>query len=337
MAIAGMISRWLNTYLPSVKAVSPHSLRNYKTSIALYMDYLEETKHIDAGCLDTSCFCRDNIMEWVEWLRNIRHNSPATCNIRLAALRSFLGFLGESDISFTEISLQCRAIPAKKSVRPKVTGISRAAVGSLLKIPTNSSVRGLRDLVMILILYSCALRASELMALKIKNVNISGSKPYVTVIGKGKKIRSIPLTSKPAAYLERYLSQHPAKDEGDAYLFYSVTKGVHIPMTTRNLDKMLKTYAAKANLQCPEVPVALHAHQLRHARASHWLENGMNIAQISHLLGHESIQTTMVYLDVTTEQESKALETLENESQRKTAKKWKGVDDNTLGSLMGLK
>lgn len=337
MAIAGMISRWLNIYLPSVKALSPHSLRNYKTSIALYMDYLEETRHIYAGCLDASCFCRDNIIDWVEWLRNIRHNTPATCNIRLAALRSFLGFLGESDIAFTEISLQCHAIPSQKSVRPKVTGISKAAVGNLLKIPTNSSLRGLRDLVMILMLYSCALRASELMALKIRNVKIGGLKPYVTVVGKGKKIRSIPLTSKPAAYLERYLSQHPAKNEGEAYLFFSVTKGAQTPMTTRNLDKMLKTYAAKANLQCPEVPVTLHAHQLRHARASHWLENGMNIAQISHLLGHESIQTTMVYLDVTTEQESKALETLENESQRKMAKKWKSVDDSTLAAIMGLK
>ena len=70
-----------------------------------------------------------------------------------------------------------------------------------------------------------------------------------------------------------------------------------------------------AHDKCSDVPLDLHAHQFRHAKASHWLENGMNIAKISNLLGHENIQTTMVYLDITTEQEEKALETLEDENQ----------------------
>lgn len=72
---------------------------------------------------------------------------------------------------------------------------------------------------------------------------------------------------------------------------------------------------------CEDVSLNLHAHPFRHAKASHWLENGMNIAQISYLLGHECIQTTMAYLDITTEQEEKALETLENESQKEHGKK----------------
>lgn len=75
-----------------------------------------------------------------------------------------------------------------------------------------------------------------------------------------------------------------------------------------------------AHERCQDVPMDLHAHQFRHAKASHWLENGMNIAQISYLLGHESIQTTMVYLDITTKQEEKALETLEGENQKKMRK-----------------
>lgn len=337
ITISRILGRWLDIYLPSIKAVSPHSIRNYKTSIALYMDYLEENKGIDAGGLGASCFCRDNITDWVKWLVDIRHCTPATCNIRLAALRSFLRYLGESDIAFTEALLQCRTVPNQKAVRPKVAGISTGAVRHLLETPDHRSAKGLRNLVMILTAYSCALRISELLTLKIGNVNLRSTKPYITVTGKGKKIRTIPLTAKPAAYLERYISGHPAKDDSDAYVFYSPTKGVHASITARNFDKMLKACAVKARLRDPEIPLTLHAHQLRHARASHWLENGMNLAQISHLLGHESIQTTMVYLDVTTEQESKALETLENESQRKTEKKWKSADNNTLASIMGLK
>ena len=111
----------------------------------------------------------------------------------------------------------------------------------------------------------------------------------------------------------------------DALIFYSKSKGVYAPMSAENVNKMLKKYALIAHETCEDVPLNLHAHQFRHAKASHWLENWMNIAQISYLLGHECIQTTMAYLDITTEQEEKALETLENESQKNMAKKWKNI------------
>ena len=105
---------------------------------------------------------------------------------------------------------------------------------------------------------------------------------------------------------------------------------------------MLKTrraisgiYAAAHGI-CNEVPSGLHAHQIRHAKASHWLEDGMNIVQISFLLGHANLHTTMVYLDITTEQESKALATLEDEGQQNITKKWK-VQSNSLAAFLGVK
>ena len=80
------------------------------------------------------------------------------------------------------------------------------------------------------------------------------------------------------------------------------------------------------------MPLGLHAHQFRHARASHWLQEGVNIVQISFLLGHEQLQTTMVYLDITTEDELAALEVLETEEDKKVVPKWKNAD----GSLAGF-
>ena len=76
---------------------------------------------------------------------------------------------------------------------------------------------------------------------------------------------------------------------------------------------MLKKYAVTAHEKCSDVPLDLHAHQFRHAKATHWLEDGVNIVQISFLLGHEQLDTTMRYLDITTEQEIAALSTLEEE------------------------
>lgn len=103
-------------------------------------------------------------------------------------------------------------------------------------------------------------------------------------------------------------------------------------MSQKAVNKQLRKHAQAARSVCGEVPAEIHAHQLRHAKASHWLEDGMNIVQISFLLGHAQLQTTMVYLDITTEQEAKALATLEDENDKSLTKKWR----NTNGSLSML-
>lgn len=97
----------------------------------------------------------------------------------------------------------------------------------------------------------------------------------------------------------------------------------------------VQKHAVKAHGSCADVPLKLHAHQFRHAKASHWLEDGMNIVQISFLLGHEQLDTTMVYLDITTEDEAKALATLEGEGDSKVEKKWKN-SDGSLREFCGL-
>ena len=83
------------------------------------------------------------------------------------------------------------------------------------------------------------------------------------------------------------------------------------------------------------MPLDAHAHQFRHARASHWLEDGISIVQISFLLGHEQLETTMKYLDITTEEKANALSTLEMEREKYPNKKWKNKD-GTLSEFCGL-
>jgi site-specific recombinase XerD len=107
-------------------------------------------------------------------------------------------------------------------------------------------------------------------------------------------------------------------------------------MTPESVNQQLKKYAAIAHCICSDVPVGLHAHQIRHAKASHWLEDGTNIVQISFLLGHSNLQTTMVYLDITTEQESKALATMEDEDKQNIPKKWK-TESDSLAAFLGVR
>ena len=139
------------------------------------------------------------------------------------------------------------------------------------------------------------------------------------------------------AHLKKYIEEyHGSNPDPNSYLFYSRNLGPNGKMTQAAIDKMLKKHAKAANFLCDEVPVNLHAHQFRHAKASHWLEDGMNIVQISFLLGHEQLETTMIYLDITTENERQALATLEYEKDKNISKKWKNMD-GSLVDFCGMK
>ena len=173
--------------------------------------------------------------------------------------------------------------------------------------------------------------------MKIKQLHLDDKKPNVTIIGKGNKIRTLYLLPKAVAHLKQYIKEHHGEAPDDnAYVFYSRNKGKQGMLSQVAVNNRLKQHAAAAYCLCKEVPERLSAHQIRHAKASHWLEDGMNIVQISFLLGHEQLETTMVYLDVTTEQEMKALATLEDENNKNIPKKWKS-GNSTLANLCGLR
>ena len=334
--IAGYIHSFLYEYVPVRKTHSSHTLKSYSSALTLYIGFLETEKGITPERLCGGCFSRAMIEEWLVWLADRRGCSPQTCNNRLASLRAFLKYLGDSDIGYLNISNEASAIPRRKTIRNKVDGLSRDAVKALFSSPDPESRTGLRDLAFMLLLYGTAARLDEILSLKNKDLCLCGEKSHATITGKGNKVRTLYILPKAAAYLEKYRDVfHGESPDPDRYVFYSRNHDGMQKMTQPAIDKMLKKHAVAAHETCADVPVRLHAHQFRHARASHWLEDGMNIVQISFLLGHEQLQTTMVYLDITTEQERAALATLEDECDKEIKPKWKGKSD-TLASFCGI-
>jgi site-specific recombinase XerD len=215
--------------------------------------------------------------------------------------------------------------------------MSKKAVQTLLNTPKTTTKTGRRDIALMVTMYSTAARMNELLTLKIGNLHLDAKKPYITVIGKGDKIRTLHLLPKAVAHLQAYLADaHGKSPLPDSYVFYSRNKGPSGKMCQNAVNKQLKKHALAARKICKEVPSDIHAHQLRHAKASHWLDDGMNIVQISFLLGHAQLETTMVYLDITMEQEIKALATLEDENDKLIAKKWKDLS-RSLTAVCGVR
>ena len=337
LIIARHINGFLNEYVPSQKIRSDHTLKSYQYALTLYIGFLETEKGISPERLYGGCFSRIIIEEWLQWLMEHRGCSPETCNNRMASLRAFLKYLGSREISQLYLSEDATKIQRRKEVRKKVKGMSKKAVQILLSIPDLSTKAGRRDLTLMIIIYSTAARIDEILSLKIDQVHLNAEKPNVTIIGKGRKIRTLYLLPKAVAHLKKYLKEfHGDAPNPEAYVFYSRNTGIYGKMSQPAVNKQLKKHAKSAYEICDEVPLDLHAHQLRHAKASHWLEDGMNIVQISFLLGHEQLQTTMVYLDITLEQELKALSTLEDENDKKVSKKWKNIKGG-LAEFCGVK
>ena len=150
-----------------------------------------------------------------------------------------------------------------------------------------------------ILMYATAARINEILSIKIEDIHIEVDKPYITVVGKGGKIRTLYLLPKAISHLKAYIREfHGVKSPNEAYLFYSRNHGIYGKLSDVAVNKQLKKHADAARLSCKEVPDNMHAHIFRHAKATHWMDDGMQIVQISYLLGHSNLNTTMKYLDI---------------------------------------
>lgn len=334
--IAKYISIFIDDYAPAHLTSSEHTLRSYDTALTYYIGYLDE-RGIKPSAFSAKSFEHRLIEDWLKWLAEERNCSPETCNNRLASLRVFIKYLSSRDTKYLYLLNDSKTVPLRDTKKKKVYGLTRNAVKVLLESPDLTSKSGVRDETLMVLLYGTAARLDEVLSMKVKDLHLNVSKPYVIVSGKGNVIRTLYLLPKAVDHLKNYLEIfHGLNPIPESYIFYSRNKGISGKLSQAAVRKMLRKYAAIAHEVNSDVPLDLHAHQFRHARASHWLEDGINIVQISKLLGHAHLETTMIYLDITTEQEAEALATLQDENIKNTVPKWNPEKD-TLASICGMR
>lgn len=333
--ISRYMSEFLYDYAPNFLTYSEHTIRSYKEALSLYVTYLESIG-ITPSSLDIFHFNKEHIEGWMKWLSNTRNCCPDTCNVRLGSLRVFLQFLSNKDIAYLYLYQESKLVKRKKCFKKKVEGLTRNAVTAILNEADLSTKTGRRDYTLLMMMYGTAARIGEILGIKIRHLNLDCSKPFVYLHGKGGKRRTAYLLPRAVTNIKGFIREnHGENPNPDDYLFYSRVGGNKGMLTEPAIDKRIKKYAVAAHEKCSEVPVDTHAHQFRHAKASHWLEDGINVVQISFLLGHENLNTTMKYLDITTEEKIKALATLETEEEHNTPKKWRN-NESSLTSFLGF-
>lgn len=225
--------------------------------------------------------------------------SPQTHNQRLSAIKTFVRYALLEYPAFLQDGQRILAIASKRCTAHEIIYLEKDAMKALLATPDKSVPRGRRDLAILSMLYDTGARIQELIDLKVKNIRLE--KPEtITLLGKGNKMRSVPIMPETARIVESYMHEHGFMSQsaiGDIHLFYSANRA---QFTRPGITKILKRHLAAAKAANPAIafPTDIHPHALRASKAIHLLESGVNIIAIRDFLGHASVSTTQVYLRV---------------------------------------
>lgn len=280
-----MIDDLIQAYLDSLsveRGLSPRTLEAYGCDLAQFAAFLEERGTADAAGIDEGCI--------LDYLNSIsrQHYAGSSAARKMSAVRGFVKFLSaEKRVSGSPA--QWLPAPTRSRSLPKSLDVDE--LSRLLDAPDPRDLFGLRDRAMIETLYATGLRVSELIGLKIEDVNLTMG--FVRCIGKRGKERIVPLGEIAAQCIAAYCERSRpvlAGAERSESLFLTRRGG---PMTRVMFWKLIKRYARQAGITRTVTP-----HVLRHSFAVHLLERGADLRSLQEMLGHASIVTTQVYTHV---------------------------------------
>ena len=217
----------------------------------------------------------------------------STCNNRLAALRAYLWYASDMDISLQSIALSASHVPFLKEPKKVKQIIQDEDMKALLAAPPDTQ-KGNRDRMIMILLYDTAIRIAELLELKISSLKLT-SVPSIHIHGKGDKERSVSITDATVSHLKKYLRQFHPEMLPDQPLFYTKIKGSIAPMSPGNVSRIINKYADAIRSEHPILPKHLHCHMFRRIRATGLYRNGVELEMISVILGHSSTETTRIY------------------------------------------
>jgi len=235
------------------------------------------------------------------------------------------------------VALRIAKIPLCKEKHRDKKILSPEAISCLLRQPANTKI-GLRDRVIMILLYDSAIRLDELLSLRIQDLVLERKDPYIRVNGKGNKERIVAVTAMTAAHLLEYFRVfHAGIHDKKSLFFYTKIKGQIGKMSEGNVERFIKQYAYQAGQECDNIPENVHPHMFRRTRATILYQSGVELALISRILGHSSIETTKIYATPSMEMMRKAIESVETPEQLNEKSLWKSCSEEDLAKLCGLR
>ena len=292
-----LLSSFLGTYLPRVRGASDNTISSYRDAFVLFLRWFERNQGKSPDKVSFEDLSATNVASWLDSVE--LRCSVSTRNNRLAALKSFCRYAQGEAPEHLAVCAAVLGIPAKKRPQPDVGYLSMEAVRLIL----GSASASIRDLALLSLMYDLGARVQEVCDLKAGDLRLA--KPAsARVTGKGGKTRYVPMTPQVAGIASSYIERFGIGPD-DALFQGRTGKALTRAGAAYILDKHVKAARAVAG---SAVPDKVSPHSLRHSKAMHLLEHGVNLIYIRDFLGHSSVTTTEIYAKANPEMKRKAIE-----------------------------
>ena len=300
------LTNFLTKYLSHERGASPNTITSYRDTFVLLITFMESTG-LKLSKLTIDKITKDVIINFLGWVQTDRKNSDTTRNARLSAVHSFFRYLQYQHPENLHDYQQILAIPMKKANQAAMSYLSIEGITLLLKQPNTSTVKGRRDLALLSLMYDTGSRVQEIIDITPSCIRLD-QPSTIKVTGKGKKTRIIPMLEGQVSLLRNYMNEHKLTEPGaNMYPLFFNSRGEKL--TRAGVNHILLKYAARSKIKSPKlVPERISCHSLRHSKAMHLLQAGVNLVYIRDILGHVSVTTTEVYARVDSRKKREAIE-----------------------------
>jgi site-specific recombinase XerD len=300
--LPALLQRFFTDRLRAQLGASPHTVASYRDTFRLLLVFASRRLEREPSQLRLEDLDVALLGAFLDHLEHGRASTPKTRNTRLAAVRAFFRF-----VSYTEpaCSLQCQqvlAIPNKRHERRPVEFLTETETAALVAAPDTTTWIGRRDRTLLLVAAQTGLRNAELRSLRGRDVDL-GAGAHVRCSGKGRKTRCTPLRRDVVAALEVWLVERGATP--DEPVFPNARGGF---LSADALQRLVSRHVAAASATCSSLAGrTITPHTLRHTTAMDLLRRGVDLTVIALWLGHESIETTQIYLHADMQLKERAL------------------------------
>jgi integrase/recombinase XerD len=302
---AKYLSAFLGTHLPAVRNVSSNTIHSYRDTYRLLLVYCADGLGLKVERLSLAEFTEDLVLGFLDWVEQDRKCGIATRNQRLAAIHALFRYIQTEAPENLARSQKILAIPLKKGPKPAVHYLSPEAIRNILEQPDRNTPEGRRDLSILGLLYDTGARVQELADLTVRDIRLD-KPPVITLTGKGRKVRHVPLMTNTSALIARYMQENDLFHKGQDSCLFVNRQGMKF--NRAGIAYILQKYASQARSVSTTIPEGITPHIFRHSKAMHLFQSGVPLVYIRDLLGHADIGTTEIYARADTEMKRKALE-----------------------------
>jgi site-specific recombinase XerD len=286
-----MLQRFFTERLATQMNASPNTIVGYRDTFRLLLRYAERRLGRPPTRLAVEDIDAELVTDFLVHIETDRQNGARSRNTRLAAIRSFFRFVAMNEPAYLLHCQRILTMPSKRHVKRAVTFLDSEEMEAFLAAPDRTTWVGRRDHLVLLVALQAGLRASELIGLRRRDV-VKGSGAHIRCEGKGRKERCTPLRRETAKLLEAWIGERNVGD--DAPLFPTL-RGDHLSRDA--LERLVRRHGETAARSRPSLAGRnVSPHVLRHSTAMELLRHGVDQSVIALWLGHESVETTQVYL-----------------------------------------